>query len=349
MALFSKLFSSLSCDMAIDLGTANTLVYVTGRGIVLNEPSVVALLREKGSLIPYAFGNEAKMMLGRTPAEIEAIRPLKDGVIADFKGAEEMIKHFIRKVHNRRWLVGPMIIICVPSGSTPVERRAIQDAAESAGAKEVWLIEEPMAAAIGADLPVTEPTGSMIVDIGGGTTEVAVLSLGGIVYARSVRVGGDLMDESIISYIRRYHNLLIGESTAEKIKKTIGSASIPEEGEGKVMEIKGRDLVNGVPKEIVLTESQIAESIAEPVSQIVEAVKIALECTPPELSSDIVDKGIVMSGGGALLHNLDNVLKEATGLPVFVAESPLSCVVLGTGKALDNHRHLKHHILFKQD
>lgn len=347
--MLSKLFGAWSCDMAIDLGTANTLVYVSGRGIVLNEPSVVALLRDRnGTVEPYAFGNEAKMMLGRTPAEIEAIRPLKDGVIADFKGAEEMIKHFIRLVHNRRWNPGPLIIVCVPSGSTPVERRAIQDAAESAGAREVFLIEEPMAAAIGADLPVTEPTGSMIVDIGGGTTEVAVLSLGGIVYSRSVRVGGDLMDESIISYIRRYHNLLIGESTAEKIKKTIGSACAPKEGEGKVMEIKGRDLVNGVPKEIVLTEAQVAESLAEPVSQIIEAVKIALECTPPELSSDIVDKGIVMSGGGALLHNLDSVLREATGLPVFVADDPLSCVVLGTGKVLENHKKLKH-VLFKQD
>lgn len=346
--MFKKIFGSLSCDMAIDLGTANTLVYVNGRGIVLNEPSVVALLKEKGGSKPYAFGNEAKMMLGRTPAEIEAIRPLKDGVIADFKGAEEMIKHFIHAVHNRKLLTRPLIIVCVPSGSTPVERRAIYDAAESAGAKDVYLIEEPMAAAIGADLPVTEPTGSMIVDIGGGTTEVAVLSLGGIVYSRSVRVGGDMMDEAIISYIRRCHNLLIGESTAEKIKKTIGSACPPEEGEGKVMEIKGRDLVNGVPKEIVLTEQQVSESLMEPVSQIIEAVKIALECTPPELSSDIVDKGIVMSGGGALLNNLDRVLREATGLPVFVADDPLSCVVLGTGKVLENHKKLKH-VLFKQD
>lgn len=348
--MFAKFFGSLSCDMAIDLGTANTLVYVKGRGIVLNEPSVVAMLKDKGGMIPYKFGNEAKMMLGRTPAEIEAIRPLKDGVIADFKGAEEMIKYFIRTVHNRRFLsTGPLIVICVPSGSTPVERRAIQDAADNAGARDVYLIEEPMAAAIGADLPVTEPTGSMIVDIGGGTTEVAVLSLGGIVYARSVRVGGDMMDEAIISYIRRCHNLLIGEATAEKIKKTIGSARIPEEGDGKVMEIKGRDLVNGVPKEIVLTEAQVAESLIEPVGQIVEAVKIALECTPPELSSDIVDKGIVMSGGGALLYNLDAVLRHATGLPVFVADDPLSCVALGTGRALENYKELKHHILFKQE
>jgi rod shape-determining protein MreB and related proteins len=348
--MFSNFFGSLSCDMAIDLGTANTLVYVSGRGVVLNEPSVVAMLKEKGGMVPYAYGNEAKMMLGRTPAEIVAIRPLKDGVIADFKGAEEMIKHFIRTVHNRRWLTGPRIVICVPSGSTPVERRAIQDAAESAGASDVYLIEEPMAAAIGADLPVTEPTGSMIVDIGGGTTEVAVLSLGGIVYARSVRVGGDLMDECIISYIRRCHNLLIGESTAEKIKKTIGSARSPYDGsDGKVMEIKGRDLVNGVPKEIVLTEKQISESLTDPVAQIVEAVKVALECTPPELSSDIVDKGIVLSGGGALLNGLDEVLSKATGLPVFVADDPLSCVVLGTGRALENFKQLRHHILFKQE
>lgn len=346
--MFLKLLGFLSTDMAIDLGTANTLVYVKGRGIVLNEPSVVALLKENGTFRPYAFGNEAKMMLGRTPAGIDAKRPLKDGVIADFKGAEEMIKYFIRTVHNRRSFTGPLIIVCVPSGSTPVERRAIQDAAESAGAREVFLIEEPMAAAIGAGLPVTEPTGSMIVDIGGGTTEVAVLSLGGIVYSRSVRVGGDKMDEAIISYIRRHHNLLIGESSAEKIKKHVGAACPPEDGKGKEMEIKGRDLINGVPKEITLNEQQISESLAEPVCQIVEAVKIALECTPPELSSDIVDKGIVMTGGGALLHNLDKVLSEATGLPVFVADDPLSCVALGTGKVLEEYKVLKH-ILFKQD
>ena len=346
--MFSKLFAMFSQDMAIDLGTANTLVYVKDQGVVLNEPSVVALLNDRGTMIPYAFGHEAKLMLGRTPAEIEAKRPLKDGVIADFRGAEEMIKHFIRTVHNRKSFTGPLIIVCVPSGSTPVERRAIQDAAESAGAREVFLIEEPMAAAIGAGLPVTEPTGSMIVDIGGGTTEVAVLSLGGIVYARSVRVGGDKMDEAIISYIRRYHNLLIGESTAELIKKTIGSACPPEKGEGEKMEIKGRDLINGVPKEIVLSEHQIAESLQEPVSQIVEAVKVALECTPPELSSDIVDKGIVLTGGGALLKRLDLVLRNATGLPVFVAEDPLTCVARGTGRVLEDPKRFKH-VLFKQD
>jgi rod shape-determining protein MreB len=346
--MISKLFGFMSADMAIDLGTANTLVYVKGRGIVLNEPSVVAFVKDGGSSIPYAFGNEAKMMLGRTPSEIDAKRPLKDGVIADFKGAEEMIKYFINTVHNRRLLSGhPLVIVCVPSGSTPVERKAIEDAAESAGAREVFLIEEPMAAAIGADLPVTEPTGSMIVDIGGGTTEVAVLSLGGIVYSRSVRVGGDMMDEAIISYIRRYHNLLIGESTAEKIKKQIGAACPPIDGEEKSMEIKGRDLINGVPTEIKLSEHQVAESLMEPVSQIVEAVKIALECTPPELSSDIVDKGIVLTGGGALLKNLDYVLRESTGLPVFVADDPLSCVALGCGKVLENRKKFKH-VLFKQ-
>lgn len=346
--MLSKIFAMFSSDMAIDLGTANTLVYVKDQGVVLNEPSVVALVNDNGTFVPYAFGHEAKLMLGRTPEDITAIRPLKDGVIADFKGAEEMIKHFIQAVHNRKSFTGPLIIVCVPSGSTPVERRAIQDAAESAGAREVYLIEEPMAAAIGAGLPVTEPTGSMIVDVGGGTTEVAVLSLGGIVYARSVRVGGDMMDEAIISYIRRYHNLLVGESTAEKIKKTIGAACPPKKGDGESMEIKGRDLINGVPKEITLTEHQIAESLQEPVSQIVEAVKVALECTPPELSSDIVDKGIVLTGGGALLHNLDTVLRKSTGLPVFIADDPLTCVAVGTGKVLEEFKKFRH-VLFKQD
>jgi rod shape-determining protein MreB and related proteins len=345
---FGKLFGLVSEDMAIDLGTANTLVYVKGKGIILNEPSVVAMRQDRGVMVPYAFGNEAKLMLGRTPEKMEAIRPLKDGVIADFRVAEEMIKHFIRKVHNRRSFTGPLIIICVPSGSTPVERRAIQEAAENAGARDVYLVEEPMAAAIGAGLPVTEPTGSMIVDIGGGTTEVAVLSLGGIVYARSVRVGGDKMDEAIISYIRRYHNLLVGETTAERIKKEIGAACSPADGHGRLVEIKGRDLMNGVPKELVLSEAQIAEALIEPVTQIIEAVKVALECTPPELSSDIVDKGIVMSGGGSLLKHLDVVLSQATGLPVFVAEDALSCVAIGTGKVLENPEVLKH-ALFKQE
>ncbi len=346
--MLAKLLGWMSSDMAIDLGTANTLVYVKGKGIVLNEPSVVALINDRGVSVPYAFGNEAKLMVGRTPTKIDAVRPLKDGVIADFKVAEEMIKHFIFRVHNRRSFTGPLIIICVPSGSTPVERRAIQEAAERAGAREVFLIEEPMAAAIGAGLPVTEPTGSMIVDIGGGTTEVAVLSLGGIVYSRSVRVGGDKMDEALIHYIRRYHNLLIGETTAENIKKEIGAACAPDDGVGRTLTIKGRDLMNGVPKEITLTETQAAEALTEPINQIIEAVKVALESTPPELSSDLATKGIVLTGGGAMLHNLDKVLSKATNLPVLVADEPLNCVALGTGKVLENpepHRH----VLFKQD
>ena len=339
--MFSRLMGWLSADMAIDLGTANTVVYVKGRGIVLNEPSVVAITNSKGKKQVLAVGDEAKLMLGRTPGNIEAIRPLRDGVIADFEVAEEMIKHFIRKVHNRRSFASPQIVVCVPSGSTAVERRAIQDSAESAGARRVFLIEEPMAAAIGAGLPVAEPTGSMVVDIGGGTTEVAVLSLGGIVYSRSVRVGGDKMDEAIIAYIRRNHNLLVGESSSERIKKEIGSACPPEDGEGRVMEIKGRDLMNGVPKEIIIDQSQIADSLAEPVSQIVEAVKVALEQTPPELAADIVDKGIVLTGGGALLGNLDFVLRHATGLPVMIADDPLSCVALGTGRCLEEMKVLR--------
>jgi len=339
--MFSRLLGMMSADMAIDLGTANTLVYVKGRGVVLNEPSVVATASTKGRKQVLAVGDEAKMMLGRTPGNIEAIRPLRDGVIADFEVAEEMIKHFIRKVHNRRGFSAPQVIVCVPSGSTAVERRAIQESAESAGARRVFLIEEPMAAAIGAGLPVTEPTGSMVVDIGGGTTEVAVLSLGGIVYSRSVRVGGDKMDEAIIAYIRRNHNLLVGESSAERIKKDIGSACVPPDGDGGVMEIKGRDLMNGVPKELIISERQIAESLAEPVSAIIEAVKVALEHTAPELAADIVDKGIVMTGGGALLGNIDLVLRHATGLPVSLAEQPLSCVALGTGRCLEEMKTLK--------
>ena len=346
--MLEKLLGLFSSDMAIDLGTANTLVYVSGQGIVLNAPSVVAMLQDKGTSIPYAFGEEAKMMLGRTPTDIHALRPLKDGVIADFRAAEEMIKYFIRKVHKNKFLARPIIIVCVPSGSTPVERRAIQDAVEGAGAREVYLIEEPMAAAIGANLPVTEPTGSMIVDVGGGTTEVAVLSLGGIVDPpRSVRVGGDTMDDAIISYIRRYYNLLIGESSAEKIKKTVGCAC-PSDGKPNSIEIKGRDLVNGVPKEMALSETQVAESLVEPINNIIDAVKVVLESVPPELSSDIADRGIVMTGGGALLKRLDKVISNATGLPVFVAEEPLSCVALGTGKVLENMSSLKH-VLFKQE
>jgi len=339
--MLSSLFGFLSADMAIDLGTANTLVYVKGKGIVLNEPSVVAITEFKGKKQVLAVGNEAKQMLGRTPGDIHAIRPLRDGVIADFEVAEEMIKYFIRKVHNRRSFASPMVVVCVPSGSTAVERRAIQESAESAGARKVFLIEEPMAAAIGAGLPVTEPTGSMVVDIGGGTTEVAVLSLGGIVYARSVRVGGDKMDEAIIAYIRRNHNLLVGEASAARIKESIGSACPPEEGEGRTMEIKGRDLMNGVPKEIIISERQIAESLAEPVGAIIEAVKVALEHTAPELAADIVDKGIVLTGGGALLGNIDHVLRHATGLPVSIADDPLSCVVMGTGRALEEMKKLR--------
>ena len=304
--------------MAIDLGTANTLVYVKGRGIVLNEPSVVAIVEVKGKKQVLAVGDEAKQMLGRTPGNIQAIRPLRDGVIADFEVAEEMIKHFIRKVHNRRSFASPQVIVCVPSGSTAVERRAIQESAESAGARRVFLIEEPMAAAIGAQLPVTEPTGSMVVDI-----------------------GGDKLDEAIIAYIRRNHNLLVGEGSAERIKKQIGSACPPEEGDGMSMEIKGRDLMNGVPKELVITERQIAESLAEPVGAIIEAVKVALEQTPPELAADIVDKGIVLTGGGGMLRNLDYVLRHSTGLPVSIADDALSCVALGTGRCLEEMRTLK--------
>ena len=339
--MFGRMLGFLSADMAIDLGTANTLVYVKGRGIVLNEPSVVAITSVKGRKQVLAVGEDAKLMLGRTPGNIQAIRPLRDGVIADFEVTEEMIKHFIRKVHNRRSFATPQIVVCVPSGSTAVERRAIQESAESAGARRVLLIEEPMAAAIGAGLPVTEPTGSMVVDVGGGTTEVAVLSLGGIVFCRSVRMGGDKMDEAIIAYIRRNHNLLVGESSAERIKKEIGSACAPGNGEGRVMEIKGRDLMNGVPKEIVISERQIAESLAEPVGSIIEAVKVALEHTAPELAADIVDKGIVLAGGGALLGNLDLVLRHATGLPVSIADDPLTCVALGTGRALEEMKTLK--------
>ncbi len=341
MSIFSGLLGLLSADMAIDLGTANTLVYVRGRGIVLDEPSVVAIAEVKGQKQVLAVGEEAKLMLGRTPGNISPIRPLRDGVIADFEIAEAMLKHFIRKVHNQRSFVSPQIIISVPSGATAVERRAIKESAENAGARRVFLIEEPMAAAIGAGLPVTEPAGSMVVDIGGGTTEVAVLSLGGIVYSQSVRVGGDKMDEAIIAYIRRNHNLLVGEGSAERIKKEIGSACPPEDGEGRTMEIKGRDLMNGVPKELIISERQIAESLAEPAGAIVEAVKVALEHTAPELAADIVDKGIVLTGGGALISNLDYVLRASTGLPISIADDPLSCVALGTGRCLEQMKTLK--------
>jgi len=332
-----RYFKFMSHDMAIDLGTANTVVYVRGRGIVLNEPSVVAIETLNGVKRVRAVGDDAKLMMGKTPGSIEAIRPLRDGVIADIDVAEQMIKHFITKVHGRnKFMRWPEIVICVPSGSTSVERRAIRDAASNAGASQVWLIEEPMAAAIGAGMPVTEPIGSMVVDIGGGTTEVAVLSLRGLAYTTSVRVGGDKMDEAISSYVRRNHNLLIGEATAERIKQEVGVAKMPADGKGETIHIKGRDLVNGVPKEITITQAQIAEALTEPVSAIVEGVRIALENTAPELAADIVDQGIVLTGGGALLQGIDDVLREATGLPVSIADDPLTCVALGTGRALED-------------
>ncbi|WP_164116760.1 rod shape-determining protein [Sphingorhabdus sp. Alg239-R122] len=336
MSFFSKLLKFGSHNMAIDLGTANTLVYVQDQGVVLNEPSVVAIETINGIKKVRAVGDDAKMMMGKTPDSIEAIRPLRDGVIADIEVAEHMIKHFIQKVHGRKSLFSyPEIVICVPSGSTSVERRAIRDAASNAGASEVYLILEPMAAAIGADMPVTEPIGSMVVDIGGGTTEVAVLSLRGLAYTTSVRVGGDKMDEAIVSYVRRHHNLLIGEATAERIKKDFGVAKKPADGEGVSIQIKGRDLVNGVPKEITINQAQIAEALAEPISTIVEGVRIALENTAPELAADIVDQGIVLTGGGALIAGLDEFIREETGLPVTVAEDPLSCVAIGTGRAME--------------
>ncbi|MBB3346128.1 rod shape-determining protein [Sphingomonas citri] len=335
--VFSRLFKMTSHDMAIDLGTANTVVYVRGRGIVLNEPSVVAVETVNGQKRVKAVGEDAKLMMGKTPGSIEAIRPLRDGVIADIDVAEQMIKYFIEKVHGRRrFMRWPEIVICVPSGSTKVERRAIRDAAQNAGASAVYLIEEPMAAAIGADMPVTEPVGSMVVDIGGGTTEVAVLSLRGLAYTTSVRVGGDKMDDAIVSYVRRNHNLLIGEATAERIKQELGCAKPPIDGIGKTVHIKGRDLVNGVPKEIQINQAQIAEAVSEPVAAIVDGVRIALENTAPELAADIVDQGIVLTGGGALLQGLDEVLRDETGLPVTVADDPLICVAIGTGRALED-------------
>ncbi|MCK5194924.1 MAG: rod shape-determining protein, partial [Desulfobulbaceae bacterium] len=331
---FDSLFGWLSNDLAIDLGTANTLVYVKGKGIVLREPSVVAVRRDYRSNKVLAVGKEAKMMLGRTPGNIVAIRPIKDGVIADFEVTEAMLSYFIKKIHNRRALVHPRIIVSVPSGITQVEKRAVRESAESAGAREVYLIEEPMAAAIGAGLPITEPLANMIVDIGGGTTEVAVISLSGIVYAKSVRVAGDKMDESILHYIKRKHNLAIGEHTAELIKTTIGNV-LPEEPY-ETMDIKGRDLVSGVPKTLNIDAGEIQNAINEQVDVIIETVKMALEITPPELAADIVDQGIVLTGGGALLKNLDKRLKEVTGLPIIIAEDPLSSVVLGSGQALEN-------------
>lgn len=329
-------------DMAIDLGTANTLVYVKGKGVILNEPSVVAYHVKGGVKKVLAVGEDAKLMLGRTPDSIEAIRPMREGVIADFDTAEEMIKYFIRKVHKRTMLAKPKIIVCVPHGATPVEKRAIRQSVLSAGARRAGLIAEPIAAAIGAGMPITEPTGNMVVDIGGGTTEVAVLSLGDIVYARSIRVGGDRMDEAVINYLRRHQNLLVGETTAERVKTSIGTARMPDDGRGTAMMVRGRDLLNGIPKEVEITQAQIAEALAEPVQQICEAVMVALEATPPDLAADIVDRGVMLTGGGALLGELDLALREQTGLAVSVADEPLNCVALGTGKALEFEKQLRH-------
>lgn len=338
--LLDPLFGWFSNDLAIDLGTANTLVYVKGRGIVLNEPSVVAIKKgDRGGNKMLAVGKEAKTMLGRTPGDIVATRPMKDGVIADFDITETMLRYFIRKVHNRRSLVRPRIIISVPSGVTQVEKRAVRESAESAGAREVYLIEEPMAAAIGADLPITEPTSNIVVDIGGGTTEVAVISLAGTVYSRSVRVGGDKMDEAILQHIKRKYNLLIGLQTAELIKITVGNAYPMDEPE--FIEVKGRDLVTGIPKILTIDSEEVRKAISEQVETIVETVRIALEQTPPELSADVVDKGIVLTGGGALLKNLDALLREETRLPITITDDPLTTVVIGAGKALDNISLLK--------
>jgi len=340
VVLFNWLIGFFSRDLAIDLGTANTLIYAKGEGIICSEPSVVAVHESPGgNKKVLAVGNEAKKMLGRTPGSIVAIRPMKDGVIADFEITEAMLRYFIQKVHNRKKMVRPRIIICVPSGITQVEKRAVKESAEYAGAREVYLIEEPMAASIGAGLPVTEPSGNMIVDIGGGTTEVAVISLSGIVYSKSVRIGGDRLDEAIVQYVKRKYNLLIGEMTAETIKMDIGTVS--PKGNHKTREVKGRDLVAGIPKTVEVNSEEIQEAMSEPVKSIVEAVRIALERTPPELASDIVDKGIVLAGGGAMLDGLDDLLKQETGLPVTIAEDPLSCVVMGSGKVLDELTLLK--------
>lgn len=333
--MIQSLYSLFSNDLAIDLGTANTLIYQKGRGVVCNEPSVVAVhtVGKTGKRKVVAVGTEAKNMLGRTPDSILAIRPMKDGVIADFEITGEMLRYLIRKVCNRRALVKPRIIICVPHGITEVEKRAVRESAESAGAREVYLIEEPMAAAIGAGLPVTEACGSMILDIGGGTTEVAIISLKGIVYSRSIRVGGDKMDEAIANFVRRRHNILIGERTAEQVKIAIGNAC--PSGDELQVEVKGRDLLQGVPKAIMLTEEEVREAIAEPMHQILEVVKMALEKCPPELSSDIVDRGIVMAGGGALLRNFDAFIAERTGIATTVVQDPLAAVVIGSGAVLD--------------
>jgi rod shape-determining protein MreB len=328
-----------SNDLAIDLGTANTLVYVKGKGIVCNEPSVVVLRRDNKK--PVAVGVDAKKMLGKTPANIIAIRPMKDGVIADFDATGEMLKYFIKKVHQRRSFVSPRVIIGVPSGITQVEQRAVKDAAQASGAREVYLIEEPMAAAIGVGLPVGEPSGSMIVDIGGGTTDIAVISLDGVVYNKAARIGGDKMDETIMAYIKRRYNLMIGDRTAEQIKLEIGSACAINNEKPRTMNIKGRDLVSGIPKTFQINEEEIREALSEPVNVILDTIKVALENTPPELAADIVDRGIVLAGGGALLRGLDYLIAKATGLPVVVAEDPLTAVVRGVGKMLEDLHLLK--------
>ena len=334
--LFDFILGKFSNDLAIDLGTANTLVYVRGKGIVLNEPSVVAVHKNsKGEKKVLAVGTEAKKMLGRTPGNIVAIRPMRDGVIADFDITEAMLRHFILSVHNRRALVRPRIIVSIPSGITQVERRAVRETVESAGAREIYLIEEPMAAAIGAGLPITEPISSMVVDIGGGTTEVAVISLAGIVYSKSVRVAGDKIDDEIVQYLKRKYSLLIGERSGELIKTTIGNAYPDPSKEVRKMEVKGRDLISGIPKIVEINSDEIREAIAEPISLIVDAIRDALENAPPELAGDIVDRGIVLTGGGALLRNIDILIREETGLPITIADDPLSTVARGAGIALD--------------
>ena len=340
-----KIFGYWSTDMAIDLGTANTLVYLKGQGIVLNEPSVVAIIDDRGKKSVLAVGDEAKTMLGRTPGNITAVRPLRDGVIADFIVTEEMIKHFIKKVHKKKAFANPRILICVPTGSTPVERKAIQDSALAAGARKVQLIEESIAAAIGAGLPISEATGSMVVDIGGGTTEIAVMSLGGVVYANSMRVAGDAMDASIIQYMRKQFNLLVGEASAEKIKKEIGTA-MPTSNNSYLM--KGRDIRSGTPKEITLKEEDTAEALRPVLNQILAGIKDALENTPPELSADLVDMGMVLTGGSALLKNIDKLISKETGLPVQISEDPLSCVAFGCGKALDDEQTFSNLLLGEQ-
>jgi rod shape-determining protein MreB len=342
MSLFNR-FSLSPCDLAIDLGTANTVVYVKDQGVILAEPSVVAIQTKGGVDKVIAVGAEAKLMLGKTPDDIKAIRPLRNGVISDLEVAEQMIKHFIQKAQGRRGRIrggmfqgGPEIVICVPSGSTQVERRAIRDAASNAGARKVWLIDEPMAAAIGADLPVTHPIGSMVVDIGGGTTEVGVISIGGMTLSTSVRVGGDKLDEAISSHVRRTHNLMIGEATAERVKKEIGTAWIDKNKPQDTAQIKGRDVARGVPREIEISQAEVLDAIAEPLGQVIEIVRTALESTAPEIAADIIDAGIIMTGGGALLPQIDTVLAAETGLPVRVADNPLDCVALGAGRALED-------------